>query len=566
MSWFARSLASSLRATDEEHDDEEDREEEEDEEEESRRHGRGMKEDLSELTKSFTKQLWGVASFLAPPPATSIHDADPSLRYSPTSVSNPDPYPSFEGNSQQVESLNRIENSSSGSPTENAQGLTGIRSDLAEIGGSVKTGLSRFSSNKAVHGISKLASTFLTFKEESEGEEFREAESGDFEEEEENSGALEEEGDSRAFEEEESFKSAVGITDEVLTFARNISMHPETWLDFPLFDDEDDTDDFNLSDIQKEHALAIERLAPRLAALRIELCPGFMSEGRFWKIYFVLLHSRLNKQDALLLSTPQIVEARVLLMQELQNRTKVQTGKSRSDMAYSEEKRTPFPPEEKFSNQSILSNKNVKTGSFKIVSLQSATSVAAKDFQRDDQLSAISSQKQIFNDQCCAPREDSLFQNKNVLSGTVKLSDLQYQEEEEVDDWLEEEPVGEDVPACTTARLGDEEDVSFSDLEDEDDNMQTTTTGIKESFDSSSKGSKGWVQLNKDSNSVEECSMIYSSNGEDTIWRPMNTKSDAHILQSGEKSTEQHIKKSDNGESSDWLTVDEDDVVSADSS
>lgn len=566
MSWFARSLASSLRATDEEHDDEEDREEEEDEEEESRRHGRGMKEDLSELTKSFTKQLWGVASFLAPPPATSIHDADPSLRYSPTSVSNPDPYPSLEGNSQQVDSLNRIENSSSGSPTENAQGLTGIRSDLAEIRGSVKTGLSRFSSNKAVHGISKLASTLLTFKEESEGEEFREAESGDFEEEEENLGALEEEGDSRAFEEEESFKSAVGITDEVLTFARNISMHPETWLDFPLFDDEDDTDDFNLSDIQKEHALAIERLAPRLAALRIELCPGFMSEGRFWKIYFVLLHSRLNKQDALLLSTPQIVEARVLLMQELQNRTKVQTGKSRSDMAYSEEKRTPFPPEEKFSNQSILSNKNVKTGSFKIVSLQSATSVAAKDFQRDDQLSAISSQKQIFNDQCCAPREDSLFQNKNVLSGTVKLSDLQYQEEEEVDDWLEEEPVGEDVPACTTARLGDEEDVSFSDLEDEDDNMQTTTTGIKESFDSSSKGSKGWVQLNKDSNSVEECSMIYSSNGEDTIWRPMNTKSDAHILQSGEKSTEQHIKKSDNGESSDWLTVDEDDVVSADSS
>lgn len=566
MSWFARSLASSLRATDEEHDDEEDRAEEEDEEEENRRHGRGMKEDLSELTKSFTKQLWGVASFLAPPPATSIHHADPSLRYSPTSVSNPDPYPSFEGNSQQVDSLNRIENSSSGSPTENAQGLTGIRSDLAEIRGSVKTGLSRFSSNKAVHGISKLASTLLTFKEESEGEEFREAESGDFEEEEENSGALEEEGDSGAFEEEESFKSAVGITDEVLTFARNISMHPETWLDFPLFDDEDDTDDFNLSDIQKEHALAIERLAPRLAALRIELCPGFMSEGRFWKIYFVLLHSRLNKQDALLLSTPQIVEARVLLMQELQNRTKVQTGKSRSDMAYSEEKRTPFPPEEKFSNQSILSNKNVKTGSFKIVSLQSATSVAAKDFQRDDQLSAISSQKQIFNDQCCAPREDSLFQNKNVLSGTVKLSDLQYQEEEEVDDWLEEEPVGEDVPACTTARLGDEEDVSFSDLEDEDDNMQTTTTGIKESFDSSSKGSKGWVQLNKDSNSVEECSMIYSSNGEDTIWRPMNTKSDAHILQSGEKSTEQHIKKSDNGESSDWLTVDEDDVVSADSS
>lgn len=61
-----------------------------------------------------------------------------------------------------------------------------------------------------------------------------------------------------------------------------------------------------MSDAQQEHALAVERLAPRLAALRIELCPGHMSEGCFWKIYFVLLHSRLNKHDAELLSTPQV--------------------------------------------------------------------------------------------------------------------------------------------------------------------------------------------------------------------------------------------------------------------
>lgn len=557
MSWFARSLASSFRATDEEHNDDEDKEEEEDDdEEENIRHGRGMKEDLSVLTKSFTKQLWGVASFLAPPPATITQNTNPSLRDSPAPLSDRNPDPSSEGNFQQLEPLDRMENSSSGSPAENAQGLTGIRSDFAEIGGSVKTGLSRISSNKAVHGISKLASTFFPFRKESDGEEFEEEDFGAFEEEEEESGALEE---------EESLKSAVGVTDEVLTFARNISMHPETWLDFPLFYDEDDPDDFNLSDIQKEHALAIERLAPRLAALRIELCPGYMSEGRFWKIYFVLLHSRLNKQDALLLSTPQIVEARGLLMQELQNRTKVEPGNRRSDMAYPEEKKTPLPQEERFSDQSLHSDKNVKTGSFKIVSLQAATAVAAKDFQRDDQLTAISSQKQIVNDQYSASSEDSLFQNKNVLSGTVKLSDLKYQEEEEVDDWLEEDPVGEDAPVCTTARLGDEEDVSFSDLEDEDDNVQTTTTRAKESSDSSSKGSKGWVQLNKGS-SCAECSVSYNSEGEDTLQRPMNPKSDAHILRSGEESTEQCVKKPDNGESSDWLTVDEDDVVSADSS
>jgi hypothetical protein len=64
--------------------------------------------------------------------------------------------------------------------------------------------------------------------------------------------------------------------------------------------------DFDMSDAQQEHALAVEHLAPRLAALRIELCPGYMSEGCFWKIYFVLLHPRLSKHDAELLSTPQV--------------------------------------------------------------------------------------------------------------------------------------------------------------------------------------------------------------------------------------------------------------------
>lgn len=66
--------------------------------------------------------------------------------------------------------------------------------------------------------------------------------------------------------------------------------------------------DFNMSNAQQEHALAVEHLEPRLAALRIELCPSHMSEGCFWKIYFVLLHSRLNKHDAELLSTPQVCE------------------------------------------------------------------------------------------------------------------------------------------------------------------------------------------------------------------------------------------------------------------
>ncbi|KAI4321085.1 hypothetical protein MLD38_034506 [Melastoma candidum] len=63
----------------------------------------------------------------------------------------------------------------------------------------------------------------------------------------------------------------VGVK-EVLNFARNIAMHPETWLDFPL-DPEEDLDDFEMSDAQQEHVLAMENLSLRLSALRIELCP-----------------------------------------------------------------------------------------------------------------------------------------------------------------------------------------------------------------------------------------------------------------------------------------------------
>lgn len=64
--------------------------------------------------------------------------------------------------------------------------------------------------------------------------------------------------------------------------------------------------DFELTDAQKEHIRALEVVAPRLGALNIELCPNYMTEGRFWKIYFVLMHSRLSSNEALMLSNQQV--------------------------------------------------------------------------------------------------------------------------------------------------------------------------------------------------------------------------------------------------------------------
>ncbi|XP_074331408.1 uncharacterized protein LOC141668423 [Apium graveolens] len=102
----------------------------------------------------------------------------------------------------------------------------------------------------------------------------------------------------------------VGVTDSVVDFVRDVVMHPETWLDFSLTDI-DDEEDFDMSDALQEHALAVERLVPRLKSLRMELFLGYMSETCFWKIYFVILHPRLDPydvpHDAEVLSTRQII-------------------------------------------------------------------------------------------------------------------------------------------------------------------------------------------------------------------------------------------------------------------
>ncbi|PHU24926.1 hypothetical protein BC332_03258 [Capsicum chinense] len=79
-------------------------------------------------------------------------------------------------------------------------------------------------------------------------------------------------------EEEDSGRGAVGVTDKLVAFVRGIAMFPKTMLDFPLLNVGDEiskhlalsvTVDFDLPDAQQEHALAVKRLAPRLAALRI---------------------------------------------------------------------------------------------------------------------------------------------------------------------------------------------------------------------------------------------------------------------------------------------------------
>ncbi|KAF3778800.1 hypothetical protein EJ110_NYTH31533 [Nymphaea thermarum] len=494
MSWLARSLTSSFN--DERDDDGDD----DDHQNESPR-SRGVKEDLSELTKSFTRQLWGVASFLAPPPPTSSTTDSPS---SPTPSAAPQ-----NSSSAVPDSPSLINEAIGGGKSHLIAGdspqVAGIRSDLSEIGGRFKSGISMLSGNKAVSEISRIASSFLPF------------------------GSVDEE----EFEEVEDGLSAppVGVTEEVLTFARNISMHPETWLDFPLFADDEDAHEFEMSDAQRDHALTVEHLAPRLAALRIELCPRHMSEGCFWKIYFVLLHSRLSKHDAELLSTPQIVQARSML-QEMQSRTR--TGSNRLESPYAEEGSAKLLSQEPHSSKP----------DYELSSSKDASSELAKGLGMDSESERLSTADELKIVDKSVIDERSFTLNKDVLTQTVPVSNEKF--DEDGDDWLEDSAEISGVGQVTPAFVN-EEDVSFSDLEDDGDNscLAASSKG-KDASDSSVDGSRGWVQLGE-------------SHSDDAI---EDTGSSRPSVSSKDRRDGDRPRRTrDSRESNDWLSIDDMDAV-----
>ena len=53
-----------------------------------------------------------------------------------------------------------------------------------------------------------------------------------------------------------------------------------------------------ISDIQRDHLESIEKLVPDLASLRARLCPSYMDEDVFWKIYFKLLELNINEHSS----------------------------------------------------------------------------------------------------------------------------------------------------------------------------------------------------------------------------------------------------------------------------
>ncbi|GAV88192.1 BSD domain-containing protein [Cephalotus follicularis] len=336
------------------------------------------------LGETIGRQLRGVASFLAPPSITSTEQYEPS------------------------DSM-----------------LLGIRNDLAEIGGSFKTGLSLLTSNK----FSIFTSDFLRFQKDD---------------------VLEQDNSDH----EADSDDVPGISEEVMDLVGEISLRPELWTHFPL---SLDINEFKMSGDHREHALAIERVVPSLAALKDNLC-CCMEEERFWIIYFILLLPRFNQHDFQLLSTPKLVETRELFLQKLQNKK----------------------------------NEHINTENSSIP--QDCSQV--NETREDD---AASGKNET--------------QGENISSRDLEATEiiignegLYIDNREKTDKWLEESDIDTGTSVDAQKELEHEVDVSLSDLEDDDSDLSrrlSATRSTQDAYASSASVSNDWVQLNESSEALD---------------------------------------------------------------
>ncbi|XP_060172020.1 uncharacterized protein LOC132603130 isoform X2 [Lycium barbarum] len=233
-------------------------------------------------------------------------------------------------------------------------------------------------------------------------------------------------------------EEVVGVMVEVVDFVSTISQRPRLWTDFPI----SLPSDFSMSDSQKEHVASIVQFVPGLESLRQKVCHE-LSDRQFWMIYFVLLLPRLNGNDLELLSTPEIVEVRETLLQQLQS------------------KKDPQPEASKDSEIVDASEKDVE------VSGQQAS--------------------------------ESKLEEKNIPAETANTSkDKDSLNVEKPQQQLEDEK----TKNTTSYADKNEDDVSFSDLEDDDTDLSDRLQGSKPTHRkkvSSSSESHEWIQLNENS-------------------------------------------------------------------
>lgn len=218
------------------------------------------------------------------------------------------------------------------------------------------------------------------------------------------------------------------------------------------------------------------------------------------------------------------MEARASLTQELKNRTNAKPEEDLSNTgtntSYSKDI-TESPHEEPLSVQPPI-----------------AKSKPVEPYLETDKHPVLSTDIQIIDKSVIQEGPVNQKNDQNSLSRSSSKAIEVNDEEDDGDDWLKEENPETGGASRPTVSIDNDEDVSFSDLEDEDDddgNVPTSYKRVTHCSDSSTRSSADWVQLSRSS--------------DDSV----------PIERSGSEQVSTH--NLDNKESNDWLDVDDIDVA-----
>lgn len=232
----------------------------------------------------------------------------------------------------------------------------------------------------------------------------------------------------------------------------------------------------------------------------------------------------------------QIVEARVKLMQGLQNRgkAKVESDWSGRDL------RTESVDPSREEHLSVPSSAQSESAPSRLP-VAGAAEPAAVVITETEKHPVETTEIQIIDKPVVEEKTMDQKEDQHSHSGSSSRV-LDDKSEDDADDWLKEEETSEGADVRgTTIHIENDEDVSFSDLEDDDGDMPTTYKKVAYGSDSSTKDSRDWVQLGG------------SSDDSSREVNPGGKKGDK-----SEKVTDHDLEIK---ESNDWLNVDDIDEV-----
>ncbi|XP_048423084.1 uncharacterized protein LOC103961652 isoform X2 [Pyrus x bretschneideri] len=99
----------------------------------------------------------------------------------------------------------------------------------------------------------------------------------------------------------------LGVTERLVDLVKSFTL--DTFRNFPLPDDEGAEEDEDLSGWQERHATIV--LSRELSHLRYKLCPRYLKERQFWRVYFMLVKKHVAEYELRAIQQARIKEMAV---------------------------------------------------------------------------------------------------------------------------------------------------------------------------------------------------------------------------------------------------------------